>query len=203
MTQYLAIAQVDSSSDIGGVGINRYYLDGGAVAFSDTVLGAWAILIMDIYTAISAVVPGSVTYTFQPTVKIVEATSGGLITEVLPSAVPSPVVGEGTSGYAGGSGARVYWHTGTVHGRRFIRGATYLTPLASAAYDSSGGIASSVVTTIQGAAEAYVAAAALVGGLPVIWHRPLKGATTGGVTGQIVAASVSQQPGSLRSRRSN
>lgn len=199
----LAIATVDISSDIGGVGINRYYLNTGLTGPpTPTMLTGWAEAILFLYNAGAAVIPDSVTYTIQPVVKVVDDESGGLITELPIPTPPAPIAGLGSSGYAAGSGIRLYWHTGTIANRRFIRGATYITPLASAAYDSNGGVSSTVVSTFVTAAASYIISATGTGGAPTIWHRPPKKTTTGGISGTIISATATQQPGSLRSRRS-
>lgn len=198
----LAIATVEISADIGGVGINRFYMNTGLSGPpTPTELTGWAEAILFLYNAGAAVIPDSVLFTIQPVVKVVDDESGALITELPIPTPPAPIAGTGSSGYAAGSGIRLYWHTGTISGRRFIRGATYITPLASAAYDSNGGISSVVVSTFTTAGASYLTAMGGVGGAPTIWHRPAKGTHTGGISGTIVSCTATQQPGSLRSRR--
>lgn len=199
----LAIATVDSNGDIGGIGINRFYMAfPSGTTPADADLGTWSHVVMELYAAVDAYLPDSATFTFQPVVQVVDSESGALITELTPTSPAGPVSGLGSSGYAGGSGARLYWHTATVSGRRFIRGATYITPLANAAYDGGGGIAAAVVTGFADAGNSYVLALAGTVGRPVIWHRPAKTTHVGGLTGEIIGCTVTHQPGSLRSRRS-
>jgi hypothetical protein len=96
----------------------------------------------------------------------------------------------------------VYWHTTTVHGRRLVRGAVYLTPFVQSAYGTTDGLAAATITKVQNAATALVTACVAANVIPVVYHRPAKGTFTGGVAAQITGASCTAQPGSLRSRRS-
>jgi hypothetical protein len=116
--------------------------------------------------------------------------------------LPGNVTGGGSGSYAGGNGIRINWKTSTLQGRRLIKGATYLAPLAANAFTSTGGINTVISANATAAASAYIAAMHTAVLYPVIWHRPAKGTTTGGMWGGIVAGVASTTPCSLRSRRS-
>jgi hypothetical protein len=199
----VAVFEADMTADIGGVGMSRFHArhsTGGAINDADANTVGAAIAAM--YTAVKAFYPSSVTVTVSPVYKLIDETSAGLVGELSMSAPPVPIAGGGVGQYAGGTGARIYWHTGTVKGRRFIRGATYCTPLNTNAYASGGGLAPSIVTAFVAAAGDYANAVTSGGLQPCIYSRPAKGETTGGVAGPITGWTVSAQPGSLRSRRS-
>jgi hypothetical protein len=109
----------------------------------------------------------------------------------------------GTGGYAGAAGAVVHWNTSTVVRGRRLRGRTFLVPMNSSAYDTSGTISSGLKTNLEGAAAAMVSA---LGSTFRIWSRPLRNPTTGAITanGTNSAVTSSRVPDlavSLRSRR--
>lgn len=95
--------------------------------------------------------------------------------------------------YAAGVGGYVVWNTAAVIAGRRLKGRTFLCPLNTGAYDTSGSLLSTPLGTIQTAATALVTAAQTL-----VWHRP------GSTAGQAVApvsATVPDQVTSLRSRR--
>lgn len=111
------------------------------------------------------------------------------------------VTGTGSGAYAGNAGAVVHWISdGIVAGRR-PRGRTFLVPLANV-HDTSGSIATSVLSTIEAAAQALITSAA---GDLFVWSRPFEGSGSkpprDGSSHAIVGARVPDLSASLRSRR--
>lgn len=115
------------------------------------------------------------------------------------------VVGGSGGAYAAPSGALVSWTTSTVRRGRILRGRTFLVPLASSNYTTSGQVTSGTVSTIQTAATALVSAFA---GDLVVWGRPvwdyqtdpptkIASGTNGIVTGAVAQSKVA----TLRTRR--
>jgi hypothetical protein len=201
MAQFMSVFQVNSAPDIGSVGISRFHVvqsDGTEMpAGPASVVGA-ALAVM--YGALKAFFPTTMNYQVQPTYTVLDVPSGQVQASLGYTPVPALVTGTGVSGAAGGTGARGYWHTSTVLNRRIIRGATYFTPMTGA-YSTTNGLSSAVQTAVTNAMVAYINALTAQALLPVVYHRPAKGATVGGVAGIIGGASCSAQPGSLRSRR--
>jgi hypothetical protein len=198
----IAVVTVTINGDIGGQGVNRWAVQSSdGATYSPTFLNATAAAIAQFYSSSKTYLAASVTYAVQPVATIVEDSTGAIIGEdTIP--VVSNVVGGSSTTYAGGTGARVYWHTPLVRNRRLVRGATYLTPVVGAGFTSTGYLASSYATTVQAAANAYIAAITAANGMPVVLCRPKKGMTTGGMSATISSATVSTKPCSLRSRRS-
>jgi hypothetical protein len=58
-----------------------------------------------------------------------------------------------------------------------------------------------VVTAVSTAASTYITAMSTAGVVPVIYHRPDKGATSGGLSAPIHVGQASGVPAFLRSRR--
>jgi hypothetical protein len=99
-------------------------------------------------------------------------------------------------------GARVNWKTSTLHGRRLIKGATFLVPLAGVGFGTDGSISPGLKSALDNGAASYLTAMTGATLYPVVWHRPAKGATSGGLDGIVFAGITSLTPAGLRSRRS-
>jgi hypothetical protein len=199
------VFQVNSSADIGSIGMSRFYCQNGTdptMAVGSGQANAYAAAIAALYSAVKALFPTAMGYQVQSTYSIYDVVSGLVAGSAGYSTVPAQVVGTGSGAAAGGTGARLYWHTITVHNRRLIRGATFLTPFVAAAYSTTDGLSGTTITTIQTAAATFLTSCGTANVIPVVYHRPLKGEVTGGVAAQITGASCTAQPGSLRSRRS-
>jgi len=201
----VSVFQVNSTADIGSIGMSRFHLQNATDPTSpipNGVANGVAAAIAALYTALKAFLPTAMAYSVQSTQNIQDVVSGLVQGSFSYPTVPPPVTGTGVGSYAGGTGARGYWHTATVINRRVARGATFFTPFVAAAWGTTGGISSSNQLVVSNAMSAYITAAVAAGGIPVVYHRPAKGTTTGGVAAVITGASCGPQPGSLRSRRS-
>jgi hypothetical protein len=199
----LAVQELQVSGDIGGLGLTRFHwqrVDATTPLVPDANSAAAAI--HGLISIFSSAMPSDITWSFNPLVKLLDVSTGQVMGILNLTTVPAPVTGGSASDYGAGLGARINWSTTSVHGRRFLRSATYMVPLAGNAYSTNGSIASSVVTAGNGACATYLAAlntAALEG---IAWHRPPKGTFTGGAAGLISSGQVSTTPAGLRSRRS-
>lgn len=96
-----------------------------------------------------------------------------------------------------GCGTYVSWGTADVGAHRRIKGKTFLTNLVDGAYNGTTGLMNATTTSaIQTAADTVIAAEKLK-----IWSRPPKGTFSGGAAHLAVAATVSPNISSLRTRR--
>ena len=98
-----------------------------------------------------------------------------------------------SNNYAAGVGAYVVWNTSLIVGRRRLKGRTFLCPLNSGDYDTSGSIAATPLGTLQTAANTLVGTTQLR-----VWHRP---GAVAGIAVSPISATVPDQVTSLRSRR--
>lgn len=106
------------------------------------------------------------------------------------------VTGTGGLNYAAGVGTYTRWLTaGVVEGRR-VQGRTFLCPLASTAYDSSGTLTTATVTDLQTAAQVLTDATPDL----LIWSRGSETDPTG-TSFQVVATAQPDKVSWLRSRR--
>jgi hypothetical protein len=199
---FMSVFQVNSTADIGGIGISRFHVqqaDGTLMPNGPAQL--FAGYLNTLYTALKAYFPAALAFQVQGAYSVLDVASGQVQGSFSYTPVPAAVVGSGSGNAAGGTGVRGYWHTGTVLNRRVVRGATYFTPCVAAAYSATDGIASGVATTFSAAMATFIASCQGQSLLPVVYHRPAKGATVGGIAAPITGATVGSQPGSLRSRR--
>jgi hypothetical protein len=191
------------AGDIGGVGISTLrFTRQDAAAITGADCNAAAAAAHNLFNAAVGSLPLDVTWSCNTQVDIYDSVTGAVQGPLTVNTVPSPVVGTVSGTYAAGSGARVNWKTSTLQGRRLLRGATYLVPLAGPGFTSNGSVSSGIITALNGGAGAYLTAMTSAQLYPVIWHRPLKGQHAGGVTGIVYAAVTSATPAGLRSRRS-
>lgn len=167
-------------------GIDQAIVD-GSVAKVDTFLDEFA---TSINTSISFVV--------NPTVEIVEDTTGALVRFM--SATPDPTrVGTQTSAYAAGVGVCVNWYTNTVRNARRVRGRTFIVPLHPTSYATDGTIDATKLTAWR------TAAATLVSGVGVgdlgVWARPTTPGGSDGIWTFATASSINDKVAYLSSRR--
>lgn len=188
--------------DIGGKGVSRFrFLRNDGASFTVADCNAAGAAVRGMYNAIS-LWPTALSISFEPAVEIFDTNSALVNGFITMTTVPGTVTGSQASAYAAGVGARINWKTSTIVGRRLLRGATYMIPLASGAFSSSGAVSSAITSSLSSAGNAYLAAMAAANLVPVVWHRPSKGFTTGGLAGNITAVQVPSTPSGLRSRRS-
>jgi hypothetical protein len=154
------------------------------------------------YSAIKQFYPIGYNIHVENSYTVLDVASANVVASLGFTPSPANVVGTGDTNYASGTGARGYWHTGTVKGRRIIRGATYFTPLCSNAFGATGSTAVALQTQLSAAMLTYVTTLTAATLVPMVYSRPKKGATVGGVAAPITGTSCGPQPGSLRSRRS-
>lgn len=199
----VAITDVDQSGDIGGNGVSRFHWKTVADApitpdDCDTVIAA----LTTFYTAVKPDLPGWISYRIQADTRVIDEASGELVRMSSGSGVPPLMTGgAGANATPAGVGVRLNWVTGHVLNKRLMRGATFLVPLAQGAWGPSGSIASASQSRILTAALKLIDDLQ-VGGTPMqVYHRPAKGATTGGVAAQIDVVKVGTTPASLRTRR--
>lgn len=139
--------------------------------------------------------PAGVTIQGDALVDNIEVTDGTLQSSV-PVTPPAAITGTSAGVYPAPSGLCITWLTGLVHQGRRVRGRTFFVPLANTAYDTSGTLATSFLTSVRTAASAYIAGAVN----PCVWARPDPG-TTNGAAFAIAAGTCLDKAAILTSRR--
>ena len=199
----VAEVQVTLSGDIGGVGISRFRFatPSGAKPSPDQCSSAGT-AVRQLYTSLSPYLAGDMTFHVEPLVPCYDEVSGLVQGDVAMTTSLPNVTGEASGSYPAGVGARINWKTGTISGRRLLKGSTFVVPMGSVSYAANGQVANAVQGAVLTAAQAYLSMMSAEPLLPVIWHRPPKHTTTGGLVGAITGAAVPITPAGLRSRRS-
>lgn len=136
--------------------------------------------------------PDDVTITFDS--EVLDLSEAGVLTAVWPVTPPSGVTGGSTAVYSRAQGARVDWATDEIVSGRRLTGRTYVVPIRSTSFDTTGLLTSSDASGILDQANAFIAATAA--------NRPLRvWSRTHGVSAVVQAASVPRQGAILRGRR--
>jgi hypothetical protein len=183
----------------GAPGLITSYWNGAAVGVFTTADATTAVAAVQAFlTAVKAAFPAICSLQVQPTVEVMEATTGGLI-GVVPATPVAAVVGTGAGTVLTAEGPLVQWITSDVAGRRLVRGRTFLVPSINTALTSGGVVVAGVQAAILSGGATYIATA---GPSPVIWHRPVPFATgANGSAHEIVSVGAPATVAVLRSRR--
>lgn len=199
------VCEVDAiiSGDVGGRGISRFrFVNAAGSVPSASDCNTAGAAVRQLYFAMASYIPSDITVAVQGLVNCYDEVSGLVVGPVSMTTVPGAVAGSGAGNYAAGMGMRINWKTNVISGRRLIKGATFMIPLASSAFQANGAPATAASNSLQAAATAYIAALNGVTVQAVVWHRPPKGTHAGGATGPLQAATISGMASGLRSRRS-
>lgn len=151
--------------------------------------------ILAAYDAVKANLPNNVTVTIPNSGDLIEDDSGTLI-GVWSGTGGGTVTGTASPAQAAGVGACITWRTGGIVNGRKVRGRTFLVPYAASQYDQDGTLIPNAVTFTNAFATAMMASGPLG-----VWHRPAKGASTGGETWGVVLPIVHDKVAYLSSRR--
>lgn len=152
------------------------------------------------FDAIKLYIPSQVTIQVLGEVEVLEETTGQLL-DVLVATTPAAVVGTAVAStpYAAAVGAVVSWRTGVVRNGRRIRGRTFLVPLSSTAFDSSGTLIAAALTTMNAAATALRDATTIAD--LGIYARPTGPGATDGLWALVTGHQIPDMGSILRSRR--
>jgi hypothetical protein len=137
-------------------------------------------------------------WTLNPDVDVIDAATGD-ITDTLSCAAPAVSMGAGGSGMAPpATAALLRLKTSLFIGGRRVRGRMYISPLATAAVDTSGQVSAAQHTALALAGSGLLGSLTS-GDLWGVWHRPVSGA--GGQLAQITVTDVPLKLAVLTSRR--
>lgn len=181
---------VRSSSPTSPQALNVWHSD-------DTSAQEAADVLETIYSSMAPVLSDDVEFDIDPQARQLNTATGVL--EALASVSwTAPIPGEGVGSRAPDATALlVRWNTATIANGRLLRGRTFF-PYPAYSVLGEGQISGGGITALDNAVAAVEAA--MVGGTPAIWHRPVGGA--GGVVGAVVSASGSREY-SYQGRRRN
>jgi hypothetical protein len=147
------------------------------------------------FLAIQGTVPLGVQWSIPSSGDLMESTTGDLVGTWSDPGTGGTVTSNGPAGFTNGVGTRIVWGTSGLFGGRRVRGSTFIVPLTVGAYEGAGNITSTVMGTLQTAANALVGTATPW----VVWSRPTP--TLTGEVNEITSASVPDRVSWLRTRR--
>lgn len=144
------------------------------------------------FNDLSSLLPDDVDITFDP--EVLDLSEAGVLISVWPVTPPSAVAGSSTAVYSRAAGGRVDWATDQIVSGRRLSGRTYVVPLKSDAFTTTGELASGTVTTLSAAAATFIGNTS--------GNRPLRVfSRTHGVSAVVTDASVPLAGAILRGRR--
>lgn len=181
----------------GAPGFSNFYTNGN---LDSTQTDAAAAGIKTLLDALKALIPVPVVISFIPQVQILAEADGSLQDQRNIATVPVAITATGSGTFSAPSGMCITWRTAQSTGRRLLAGRTFIVPLATASYQADGTLSTATLNTTSTAANAYVNRVGTgVPGRPVVWHRPVNGAS--GFSGEMTGATVTDKAAVLRSRR--
>jgi len=174
----------------GGLGVSTFVLSPQAVLdLGDVQAGVDAVAAF--FNGIKQLIPTGYTIQVLGDVNVYEHTTATL-TGALAATPPAAIVCTGGVAYAAPVGAAVQWDTATIQNGHRLRGRTFLVPLINTAFDTSGSLGGSIVTTIETVALAMADTTVVdLSRMFYVWGRPkpatetapAKQATLGPITG--------------------
>ncbi|HKZ21560.1 MAG TPA: hypothetical protein VJQ57_15825, partial [Acidimicrobiia bacterium] len=163
----------------GAPGYTQHYFsaDGASLGAQDAVDA-----VRTFWEAVAVQMPTSWIYSIDADVPVLNDSTGALQSVEATTPGTQSVFGDAAA-YAGGVGAVTKWLCNEVHGSKRLTGRTFVVPLNSTKYDSTGTIVTSALTALRTAATDLA-------GHPDfgVWGRPIAGAN--GLFGLCVASNV-------------
>lgn len=171
----------------GGPGVNTLHFGVTPEQNADaaqTILDA----LKTFYTGLNIYMPTGVSISFESQLEVINA-ENGQIENIVSASPPAPVTGSGSGGYSSGAGMCVHWITQDFRKGRRVRGRSFMVPLSAQAFDTTGTLNNTLITTMQGLGATLAANEAVQ---LSIFRRPVMTETTNTVEDPLVAIPGSQ-----------
>lgn len=155
------------------------------------------------WTALSTYIPANTTVSTPNNGEVLDEATGKM-NGVWSYGTSGTQVMTGTGAYAPQAGALIRWLTGGFDNGRAIRGRTFIVPLTSGQYTTSGVLLTTAQNAIAAAANTLWSSG---GGAMVVWHRPVYNnasppvLTRPGFSFPITSSNCSSTIATLTSRR--
>lgn len=188
MAQLQRLRAVWGGTGIVGPGLSTFYK-------ATTGASGWPDEVLALFNVGSVFYPSGLTLTVPSSGDLIDDATGALAGTWSEPGTGGTATATGSGVWAQGVGMQIRWRTnGIVAGRRVV-GSTFVVPIMAVFYDTNGTIDSTTVTTVQGRADAYLAAHPEAR----IWSRPAGPRI--GTSNQVTSAQVPDRISWLRSRR--
>lgn len=182
----------------GGPGVSTLYASdvaGTPQDHSNAVAGLFADVVNP--SGNPTLLPAGVKIAGDPYIDVLNPANGEQTGTVAVTPVAT-INGIGTGNWADVVGLSITWVTAAFIGGHRVKGRTYFVPLDGTAYATDGTLATSVLTSVQGAIDQYLSKVTE----PVVWHRPTTVGGSDGSDSSIAAGRIIDHPSILTSRRS-
>lgn len=147
------------------------------------------------FDQLKGIIPANTTISVPATGDLIDEVTGEL-TGTWGSGPTTTITGTNAGTFAAGVGARVVWDTGAVRGGRRVRGSTFVVPLTTQQYDTSGTLIGSALLVLEAAIDAMLVQ------VPTqmrVWSRPRP--TLGGAGVPVTGGRAPDKVSWLRTRR--
>jgi len=191
MTDMLRLRVAWTGSAVVGGGLSTFYFDSGSTATAITPA------MNTFFGVLKAYVPGTNTFNIPNGGDIIHAETGAL-SGIWSSGGAYTISCTGSGPYPSGVGGRIKWGTAAIINGRRVRGATAVSPMVIAEYDSDGTLNGSMLTAINNACAALLAT---TGVELVIWHRPHPKGAGNGASALATSGTMQDAVSWLRTRR--
>jgi len=185
---------------IGGPGYtNLHFEDASEDFFTQADVDAFALKIDTWLDAWAGSIASTVTYLLDPTVEVIDQTTGDLLS-FWTATTDTARVGASTGSYAAPAGACLNWYTAGIRNGRRVRGRTFMVPLGGTALQSDGTIDNTKLTALRTATATMIAPLNDDAGLGV-WSRPSGPEATDGIWHRCTSYTLPDKVAILTSRR--
>lgn len=178
----------------GAPGYSNFFFAGGGGLIGDQ--NQVADRVRSAFVFVGSILPAGVSIAIEPEAAVIDSDTG-VVNDFRAVDQEDALVGAGSGGHSGASGAVINWRTADLRGGRRIRGRTFLVPLAGNAYETNGTLTTSALDALRLFGNTMVG-----GDLDSefgVWSRPTGG--SGGVFATATGFSVPDKAAVLRSRR--
>jgi hypothetical protein len=177
--------------------MNVRYTSGPLQSSVDAVRAFWS--------SLGGQIPSSYSLLVSPSADLFDSASGEL-TGALTAATPPTVVNpSGATAWAAGVGGRITWTTGAIaHGHR-VKGRTFVVPLITSTYGTSGTVTSTYITTVGTAVGTLLSALNSAGTPLAVWTKKRAATDTlpalDGVLSDVTSGAMTTEVAVLAGRR--
>lgn len=199
----VAIVRTEWSGTSGGPGLTQFALLGAAGGDWNPSGAQSAVnAVRTFWGALTGYLPDELKLNVLPVIDVYDTITGELIASHVAATVPAQVAGISTGGYAGGAGVKVNWQTGQIRNGRRVRGSTFIVPIASGTFGTTGQVLPAAQTAINSAATTLISQLNGAGSPLGVWSRPRVIPTPrGGYATEVITGTTSNKSAILRGRR--
>lgn len=188
----------------GGPGLTQLAFGGtleGGTNWDATGAQAVVNAVRTFWSANQANIPDNIVLTVSPIVDIYDTVGGSLVGTYTAATPPATVTGTSTAVFSMATGIKLNWLTTVIMNGRRVRGATFIVPAASVAFDTNGIVTNSARTLLQTSSATLLGAANTATHPMGVWSRPTTTTSNDGAFTAISSGDASEKGAVLRGRR--